>query len=194
MAGIPLAGRSARCYDKNTEKSFKSDTVDQVSEETAMVRRPSLGSVFFVFACGFSTVLWSGCASPQSSSPKPEPKVVEDSLYQRIGGHAVLESIASGWVDQVVVDPALKARFAATNADQFKARLTALLCEISGGPEVYTGKDMKTAHRGMNVSDAEWKSFIENLRSVLDTMKIPPAYEEELLVKVEPMKGIIVGQ
>lgn len=152
-----------------------------------------VGTAMLVLAVAGSLPAWSGCASQDQKTRHPQAEM-NDSLYQRLGGHDGVARIANGWVDRVVADQRLQQRFQGANVDTFKRRLTNQLGELSGGPEVYMGKDMKTAHRGMAISDAEWTAFMDDLRTTLADQNIPAASREELLVKLEPMRRDIIGQ
>ena len=63
----------------------------------------------------------------------------------------------------------------------FKAKLVDQICEASGGPCKYTGKDMKTAHAGMGITDADFNALVEDLVATLDKFKVPEKEKGELL-------------
>ena len=66
--------------------------------------------------------------------------------------------------------------------------------DATGGPCSYVGRDMKTTHKGMQVTDAEWSATVENLVKALDKHKIGAKEKSELLGVLGPMKADIVGQ
>jgi hemoglobin len=57
-----------------------------------------------------------------------------------------------------------------------KQLLVNFLCACSGGPLYYVGRDMKTSHRGMGVSESDWQRFIGHLETTLDTFEVPAAF------------------
>jgi hemoglobin len=75
---------------------------------------------------------------------------------------------------------------------EFKAKLVDQICEASGGPCKYTGKDMKTAHAGMGITDADFNALVEDLVATLDKFKVPAKEKSELLAVLGPMKKDIV--
>src|SRR5436190_1290792 len=64
----------------------------------------------------------------------------------------------------------------------------------TGGPCTYTGRDMKTAHKGMNITDAQFNALVEDLKKTLDKFKVPEKEQGDLLAVLGPMKPQIVGQ
>jgi len=65
---------------------------------------------------------------------------------------------------------------------------------VSGGPCKYTGKDMKTAHKGMGITDADFNALVEDLVKALDKNHVGATEKSELLGALGAMKGDIVGQ
>ena len=76
----------------------------------------------------------------------------------------------------------------------YKAKLVDQICEASGGPCKYTGKDMKTAHAGMGVTDADFDALVGDLVATLDKFKVPEKEKSELLGALGPMKKDIVSK
>jgi hemoglobin len=77
---------------------------------------------------------------------------------------------------------------------KLKSNLSDQICDATGGPCSYLGRDMKTTHRGMKVTDAEWNATVENLTKALDKQKVGAKEKSELLGVLGPLKGDIVGQ
>jgi hemoglobin len=97
-------------------------------------------------------------------------------------------------VDEVIkvskVDPRLAGRLSGACATKLKEQL----CAATGGPCTYTGRDMKTAHTGMKITEAEFGAVGENLVGVLNAFKVPEKEKGELLGLIMPLKGEIVGR
>ena len=68
------------------------------------------------------------------------------------------------------------------------------ICAGTGGPCTYTGRDMKSAHAGMGITDAQFNALVEDLVKSLDKFKVPEKEKGELLGILGPMKPSIVGQ
>jgi hemoglobin len=125
-----------------------------------------------------------GCAS---TAAKPET-----SLYQRLGGREAITAVVDDFVANVAADSRINGRFANTDLPRLKRLLVEQICQGSGGPCVYTGRDMKTTHAGMGIKDAEFDALVEDLVQSLDKHKVPAAEKEELLGILGPMKADIV--
>jgi hemoglobin len=113
-------------------------------------------------------------------------------LFERLGGKPAIESVVDKFLTLVKADDRIKAFF--TNADpaRLKTMLVEQICEKSGGPCKYTGKDMKTAHTGMGVKDADFAALVDDLVKALDEFKVPQKEKDELLGALAAMKGDIV--
>src|SRR5512132_2077192 len=78
----------------------------------------------------------------------------EKSLYDRLGGKKAITAVVDEFVARVAADTRINKFFAPTASDEkrlksFKGKLVDQICEASGGPCKYTGKNMKAAHMGM---------------------------------------------
>ncbi len=121
------------------------------------------------------------------------------SLFSRLGGRRGITAVVDDLVANVGADNRINHFFADTVKDQarldkFKANLAAQICSASGGPCKYSGKDMKTAHKGMGISDADFNALVEDLVKALDKNKVEESAKKELLEKLGSMRGDIVGQ
>jgi hemoglobin len=118
-------------------------------------------------------------------------------LYDRLGGKAAVTAVASGLVDRILQDSRVNGWFvhaaaSAENAAAYKAMLADFVCQATGGPCTYTGKDMVTAHRGRKVTSAAFDAVVEDLVAVLDKLNVKPAEKNELLGLLAPLKSSIV--
>ena len=75
---------------------------------------------------------------------------------------------------------------------EFKQKLVDQICQGSGGPCTYTGKDMKTAHTGMGLTNADFDALVEHLVKALDSAGVPQKEKDELLAILGPMRTDIV--
>lgn len=118
-------------------------------------------------------------------------------LYSRLGGKKAITAVVDEFVNIVAADTRINSFFAKTAGDEkqlakFKGLLVDQICEASGGPCKYKGLDMKTAHKGMGVSDADFGALVEDLVKALDKFKVGETEKNELLGALGPMKGDIV--
>ena len=114
-------------------------------------------------------------------------------LYDRLGKRDAIALVVKDFVEQrVAKDNRINAFFANADIPGLEAKLTDQICQASGGPCTYTGKDMKTAHVGMNIKDADFNALVEDLKASLDHFKVPAKEQQELIGALAPMHDAIV--
>ena len=118
----------------------------------------------------------------------------QKSLYERLGGQGALVAVVDDFVGNVAADNRINKFFAKTDIPRLKRLLVEQICAGTGGPCTYTGRDMKTAHTGMGINDAQFNALVEDLVKTLDKFKVPEKEKGELLGILGPMKPSIVGQ
>jgi hemoglobin len=115
-------------------------------------------------------------------------------LYQRLGGKEAINAVVKDLLANGMADPRLQPRLSGMDGARCEKQLTDLLCEATGGACKYSGRDMKTAHKGKNVTETEWQAFAENLGKTFDRFSVPARERKELLELIGPMKADIVGK
>jgi hemoglobin len=139
--------------------------------------------------CGIVLLL-----SLAACSSTPMTPASSASLYDRLGGKPAITAVVDDFIGNVATDTAINRRFAGANIPRLKMMLVDQICAASGGPCTYTGKDMATAHKGMNITDAEFGALVGDLVKSLDKFKVPEKEKGELLGALGGMKNAIVGQ
>jgi hemoglobin len=138
----------------------------------------------------FVTAGLTACASTSEVPSQP-------SLYKRLGGREGIAIVVDEFTANMAADSRVNARFKdikPVELQKFKSNLADQICEATGGPCSYLGKDMKAAHAGMKITEAEWDATVENLVKALDKNNVPAGSKQELLGLLGPMKKDIVGQ
>lgn len=119
----------------------------------------------------------------------------EKSLYQRLGGYDALAAVVDDFVVRLVTDKQFDRFFAGHSNDSKKRIRQHILdqfCAATGGPCIYTGRDMKTSHMGLGITDAEWDAAAKHLAASLDKFKVPEKEKGEVLAFVTTLKKDIV--
>ena len=137
-----------------------------------------------------AVTLMAGCSSSMESSRT----MAQPSLYDRLGGKPAITAVVDDFIGNVAADTRINQRFAATNIPRLKTRLVDQICEASGGPCKYAGQNMRDAHTGMKITDAEFTALVEDLVKSLDKFKVPAREKNELLGALGGMKPDIVGR
>ncbi|MBI3099313.1 MAG: group 1 truncated hemoglobin [Planctomycetes bacterium] len=143
---------------------------------------------------GLSAILLAGCASGGRRPPAVDP----DSLYARLGELNGVARATDAMVNHVLSDPVilenkqLQQRAKPENVPGLKVQITVLIASRSGGPYQYTGQSMKEAHRGMEVTEAQWAAFMKDCADGLDEAKVPARERQGVLDLFASMKADIV--
>lgn len=121
----------------------------------------------------------------------------DDTLYKSLGGKKAITAVVDDFVGRVAADNRINSFFKATAADpkrlaKFKKNLIDQICEASGGPCKYQGKDMKTAHAGMGIGGADFDALVQDLVASLDKFMVKDGDKQALLGVLGPMKKDIV--
>ena len=108
-------------------------------------------SVLWGWVAGFSVmVVLVGCAGT-------ERMPAGNSLYDRLGGTSSISAVVDQFVANVAADTRIHGRFAITDIRKLKGHLIDQVCMATGGPCTYSGRDMKTTHAGMKISNGDFR-------------------------------------
>jgi hemoglobin len=176
----------SRCIDKEL---FFLIIVTNSERRKAMLTRtlPRRASYLFL-ALILSMLLGATPNMAQGSKP-------QKSLYERLGGYDAIAAVVDDFFKRMVADPKLGRFFIGLSTDS-KMRAQQLtvdfICKSSGGPCLYTGRDMKTVHTGLGITDDDWQIATNHLVETLDKFKVPQEEKNEVLNFVSGLKGAIV--
>ena len=135
---------------------------------------------------------WSVNASMTSATVGAQEK---KSLYARLGGYDAIAAVVDDFITRLATDKRFE-RFFTGFSDDSKKRLRQHIldqfCVAAGGPCVYMGRDMKTTHKGLGITEADWDAAAKHLVEALDKYKVPQAEKDELLAFVVTQKKDIV--
>jgi hemoglobin len=113
-------------------------------------------------------------------------------LYDSMGGDSALRPAVDRFAAVVMADDRINFTFADTDMAKFKELLYQQLCNLSGGPCKYTGRDMRTAHAKLNINTAEFNALTEDLYIGLSQAGVPYRLQNKLVALLAPMKRQIV--
>ena len=129
-----------------------------------------------------------GCVQPMTSTDATA------SLYQRLGGKAAITAVVDDALSRIAADPRINHFFVDSDIPEVKIQLVDQICELSGGPCRYEGRDMVAAHVGMGVTKADFDAMVEDLVQALDAFNVPPAEQNELLALLASTESDIVEE
>ena len=116
-------------------------------------------------------------------------------LYERLGGYDAIAAVANNLMPRLMSDQQLGRFWAHRSADGLrreKQLLIDFLCSCSGGPMLYTGRDMKTSHLGMRISDSDWSVFKGHLIATLEHFEVPQKEKDDVLAFIDSTRSEIV--
>ena len=119
----------------------------------------------------------------------------DNSLYQRLGGYDAIAAVVADLMVRIKDDGKLRRFYDHRGADGIAREeqlLVDFLCAATGGPMVYTGRDMKTLHVGMRLDEEDWTAAMAHLTSTLEKFGVPDREKGEVLGFHENLKSEIV--
>ena len=117
------------------------------------------------------------------------------SLYARLGGYDALAAVTDDFLGRLTTDAQMKRFFVGASADsqkKIRQHIVDFLCAATGGPCLYIGRDMKTAHAGLGITESDWDLTVKHLVATLDKFKVPQKEKDEVLAAVSGLKKDIV--
>ena len=124
-----------------------------------------------------------------------QPMPAAQTLYRRLGGYDGIAALTDDFIVRLVQDPKLQ-KFFGGLSDDSKGRIRQLvvdqLCAATGGPCIYTGRDLKTAHKGLGISEDDWQQSLVDLNASFDKLHVGPAERRDLAAALGPLKADIV--
>ncbi len=141
--------------------------------------------------------LVSGATLAQSMRPAPSaasayPVTPAAGLYQAFGEEAGIRSLMDDFVVRLKADPRIGDQFTDTNLTNLAKSLSDQLCQLSGGPCVYKGPDMKTAHADRDTTRAQFNALVEVLQQSMDARGIPFTRQNQMLALLAPMHRDVI--
>jgi hemoglobin len=133
--------------------------------------------------------------APLTAGAQTTPAGGTPSLYHRLGGYDAIAAVTDDFIGRLATDPKLQ-RFFVGASDNSKARIRQLvvdlICAKTGGPCVYLGRDMKTVHQGLNITEADWAAAQSDFGASLDKFKVGAAERRDLGAAIASIKPDIV--
>ena len=117
------------------------------------------------------------------------------SLYTRLGGYDAIALVVDDFITRLATDKRFEKFFTGFSDDSKKRLRQHILdqfCAAAGGPCVYTGREMRTSHKGLGLTEADWDAAAKHLVAALDKYKVPEPEKNELLAFVVSQKKDIV--
>lgn len=115
-----------------------------------------------------------------------------DALYQAFGAKPGLVKLMDDLMVRIEADPRLARQFKDANKPRVKEQLVDQFCQVTGGPCVYKGADMKSAHANLDIAKADFNALVEVLQLAMDAQGIPFRAQNQLLAQLAPMHRDVI--
>jgi len=115
-----------------------------------------------------------------------------DQLYKAFGEKPGLVALMDDFMVRLLADPRTGPHFQPSNQQRVKEQLVEQLCALSGGPCVYKGADMKSAHANLDIKKSDFHALVEVLQQSMDAKGIPFRKQNEMLALLAPMNRDII--
>ena len=124
----------------------------------------------------------------------PTPSV---SLFEQLGGHDAVEAAVDNFYRKVLTDDRVSSFFDDVDMDRQRSKQKAFLTMAFGGPNNYSGKDMRTAHarlvaKGLNGSHVD--AIIEILGATLREMGVAEGLIQQVAAIAESTRNDVLNR
>jgi hemoglobin len=139
-------------------------------------------------ACVLAVVVATPVAAQQMANPP---------LYKRLGGYDAIAAVTDDFLGRLATDPQFKPFFVGHSTDSVKKirqNIVDQLCAATGGPCVYVGRDMKTSHAGLGITEVQWDASVKLLVATLDKFNVPVKEKDDVLAAIGGLKKDIVDK
>jgi hemoglobin len=118
-------------------------------------------------------------------------------LYERIGGEAAVNAAVDIFYRKVLADYRINRFFDNTDMDQQIAKQKAFFTMAFGGPNNYTGQDMRNAHARlvkMGLNSSHFDAVMEHLGATLNELNVPQELIAEAAAIAESTRNDVLGK
>ena len=136
-----------------------------------------------------AALAFSGIAMAQAPAAPatPTPTLPTDALYKTFGEKPGLVKLMDDFMVRLLADPRTGPHFKPANQQRVKEQLVEQFCQVTGGPCVYKGADMKSAHANLEIKKSDFNALVEVLQLSMDAQGIPFRAQNQLLAQLAPM-------
>jgi hemoglobin len=118
--------------------------------------------------------------------------MTDRSLYERVGGDAVVTPAVALFYRRVQDDPELASYFAGVDMSRLRAHQRAFLTAALGGPALFAGRSVEVVHRGLGIDDAAFDAMVDLLIGALRDLGLDAVTAAEVAPELEHLRAAIV--
>jgi len=160
-----------------------------------MTRTLTVALALSLTACGTVPTTPSGADSDLRNYDQTiyeQTSLADEALFDRLGGYEVIERFVNDGVDNVLADERINHLFEGVDEENLRFQLTEQICDLSGGPCIYSGLSMEESHFGLDITEAEFNALVEDFQLAMRDNDIPYGLENQVIALLAPMKPAII--
>ncbi|MGZ8153274.1 MAG: group I truncated hemoglobin [Methylovulum sp.] len=126
-----------------------------------------------------------------------EEATMTQTLYERIGGEPAVNAAVDIFYRKVLNDYRINRFFDNTDMDKQIAKQKAFFTMAFGGPNNYTGQDMRNAHARlvtMGLNSSHFDAVMEHLGATLTELNVPAELIAEAAAIAESTRNDVLGK
>jgi hemoglobin len=116
------------------------------------------------------------------------------SIYEKIGGEPAVDAAVDIFYRKVLSDDRISHFFESTDMAKMAQSQKAFLTLAFGGPNSYTGKDMREAHKHMNLTEEHFNAVAECLVGTLEELNVPQELIDEVVAVALSVKDDVLNK
>ena len=114
-------------------------------------------------------------------------------LYQRLGGAQGIARLVDDIIAAHLNNPVVRTRFEnVRDLEHLKKMAREFFGAGAGGTEPYTGRDMLTTHKGMNISEQEYLAVMDDIVGAMDKNGVGEDAKKDVIAILYSLKGQII--
>ena len=133
-------------------------------------------------------ILNVGCVGTKQATVDPE------SIYVRLGGQPAIDAAVELFYKKILADKSVNHFFDGINMVKQKAKQKQFLAAAFGGPVPYTGKDLRKAHRNLDLKESDFNAIAGHLQATLKELKIPDKLIGEVMAVAASTKDDVLDK
>jgi hemoglobin len=115
------------------------------------------------------------------------------SIFNALGGDGALAAAVDGLYLRMYADEVLAPYFVGIDLGRLKHHLRMFLAAALGGPHLYRGRDLRTAHAALHITAEAWDRTVAHLLDVLESLQVAPDLIEQVVAALAPLHDDIVS-
>lgn len=141
-----------------------------------------------------SVLFYAGVMLSPAGLAEDDKTLDSNSIYARLGGQASIDAAVDLFYVKVLADDRVNFLFDDVNMKRQIRRQKEFLSAAFGGPVAYTGKNLREAHKNLDLREVDFAAIAENLQATLDELKVDKALTGEIMTLVASTKDAVLNR